>query len=105
MLFSKSLEKLGVNKDQYLEIARNVAYRNGYDPELLSFCNDEKHKLSYNGIKFGANGYFDFILYTILHRNIADQKRDNYRKRSYDVMIKSQSKYSPASLSYNILWD
>jgi hypothetical protein len=56
MLFNHRLVTLGIHPDIYLEIVKNIAYKNGYNPDLLTFSNDAKHKLSYNGIKFGANG-------------------------------------------------
>jgi len=104
MLFSERLQSIGLYPDLYLKLVKNIASKNGYNPDLLTFSDDKKHKLSYNGIKFGANGYNDYIIYSLLHENIAEKKRENYRKRAKEVMLKSGSKYSPASLSYYILW-
>ena len=106
MTFQDTLIKLKIHPSSYLAIARRRAETTGfYDPNELHFANDSKHKLVYGTKKFGANGYNDYILYQLLYSSrIADQKRSNYRKRAIDVMKKTNSHYSPASLSWNILW-
>ena len=86
-------------------LAKLRAREHKYNPDLLKFSDDTKHKLMYDGIKFGANGYYDFIMYSmIVDADTAEKKRTNYRKRAYATMQATSSRYSPASLSYYILW-
>ena len=97
-----------------LLIAKGIAKERGYDPSKLRLSKDGKHKLEYEHnnkwIKFGRSGYNDFITYMYNHYlgNItyatAVLKMKNYRKRAYSVMKKTGNIYSPASLSYYILW-
>lgn len=108
--FKKQLQKLDITESEYLDYAKKVAKMRDYDPNKLELANDGIHKLSYDGVKFGAVGYKDFLLY--LHQvkeglipfEYALMKMKNYRARSEKVMKESNSKYSPASLSYSILW-
>ena len=108
--FSKQLHKLNITKEEYLNNAKKVAKLRGYNPDLLKLADDDKHKLEYNGVKFGAVGYNDFLLY--LHQaneglipfEYAIEKMANYRARSEVTMKKTNNKFSPASLSYYILW-
>ena len=105
MYFITWLKNKGIEPDIYLKIAKEIANVRGYDPNLLNFADDEKHKLMYDGIKFGANGYNDFILYNILYDyKFANLKRINYRKRASKVKKQTKSPLSRASLSFNILW-
>ena len=105
MYFITWLKNNGIPPEIYLEIARARADIEGYDPYLLNFSNDEKHKLMYDGVKFGATGYNDYILYYMFYNeDIADIKRKNYRKRATNVMKQTNNPLSPASLSLKILW-
>jgi len=110
MKFVKQLHKLNITPEDYLNFARMRAKKEGYNPKLLFLSDDDKHKLIYDNVPFGAVGYNDFILYSVMavdHKITKEQainKRINYRKRAYDMMIKSNNKFSPASLSYFILW-
>ena len=96
--------KFNFDKDKYLRIAKSTAKKAGYNPKLLKFSTNPKKKLNYNGIDFGASGYGDFIIYKLTDPKIADKKRENYRKRAKKVMSETNDKFSPASLSYYILW-
>lgn len=104
------LKKFNFDINDYLETAKFVAQNRGYNPDLLNISDDGLHKLNYNGIKFGRNNYKDKIIYSWLELNgklphgTAKKKYTNYRKRAHSVMKKSNNKYSPASLSYYILW-
>ena len=105
MYFITWLKNNGISPEIYLEIARARADIEGYDPYLLKFSNDEKHKLMYDGVKFGATGYNDYILYNIIYNSdVAELKRINYRKRATNVMKQTNNPLSPASLSYFIQW-
>ena len=96
--------KFNFDKDKYLRIAKSTAKKAGYNPKLLKFSTNPKKKLNYNGVDFGASGYGDFIIYKLTDPKIADKKRENYRKRAKKVMSETNDKFSPASLSYYILW-
>lgn len=54
-------------------------------------------------VHFGARGYEDFTQHKDLER------RENYRKRHSKILLKDgtraiDKKFSPAWLSYNVLW-
>ena len=106
----KQLKGINLNPKKYLKMVKFVAENRGYNPDLIKFSDDGLHKFEYDGVKFGRVGYNDKIIYTWLeHNNIlpdgtAEEKYLNYRKRAYNVMKKTNNKYSPASLSYYILW-
>lgn len=108
--FKSQLEKINLNPDKYLDFAKFIASHRGYDKNKLQLCNDGIHKLSYDGVKFGRVGYNDKIIYTWLEYNnkvpegTAKIKYTNYRKRAKKVMEATNNFYSPASMSYNILW-
>jgi hypothetical protein len=83
----------------------------GYDPEKLSFADDNKHKLQYETpegkiIKFGAAAYRDHIMYKVLENTgiyligYADSRQRLYRKRASHIKGDwANDKYSPNSLS------
>jgi DNA adenine methylase len=108
--FTTQLKSLGIKPSDYLKIAKYNAELKGYNKNLLTISKDGIHKLDYNGIKFGRTGYNDFILYLfyVNRRNLpvsyAFDKRKNYRKRAKKVMEQTKDKFSPASLSFQILW-
>jgi len=108
--FQKQLQKLNITQDEYLNYAKKIAKMRGYDPKKLELANDDKHKLNYDGVPFGAVGYKDYILYLHLAKEKeitleeANKKMINYRKRSYKIMKETNNKYSPATLAYNITW-
>ena len=60
---------MDIDNDLYLTIAKERAKQNGYDPKLLEWADDGKHKLKYNGVKFGRKSYNDFIIYAIKAHN------------------------------------
>lgn len=109
-LFIRQLDKLNIDYKEYLKIAKQTAKKAGYNPLLLNFSDKKNKKLNYNGVDFGAVNYNDFIIYKFLEKRgeIPDgmslKKQNQYRKRAYQVMVESDNKYSPASLSYYILW-
>jgi DNA adenine methylase len=108
--FFNQLNKINLNPQDYLKFAKLIAKHNNYNPDLLEFADNNKHKLQYNNIPFGAVNYNDFIIYNWLELNnkvsegTADLKRKNYRKRAKAVMEKTNNKNSRASLSFYILW-
>jgi hypothetical protein len=110
MHFVEYLNELGVSPQKYLSIVKRKAKKYGFDFMSLAFSDDKKYKLKILNpetkkyIYFGANGYFDKILYNILfNKKYADKKAFQYHARAFDVYHKSP-KYSPSVLSFIILW-
>jgi hypothetical protein len=113
--FIKQLTEVGMTSTEYLHEAKLRAYQAGYDPSLLSFANDNIHKLQYktpNGIrKFGRVGFRDFIIWKHLEDEgtvdpgYADNKRNTYHK-SHEMIsqIYKLDRYSPNALSLKINW-
>ncbi len=99
-----------MSKDEYLDLVKFIAHNRDYDPRLLKISDDGIHKLEYNNIPFGRVGYNDKIIYGWLEHNgelpegTMKKKYINYRKRARKVMQETNNKYSPASLSYYLLW-
>ncbi len=102
--FMNQLNKLNIEPSEYLKIARQTAQKAGYNPKLLNFSDNNKKKLVYDNIDFGAVNYNDFIIYKLTNPEIAEKKRENYRKRAFKVMQETNNEYSPASLAYMIIW-
>jgi len=103
-MFQDKLRKYNIEPKLYLDVARKRAYSKGYDPSLLHFSRDSKKKLCYGGIDFGASGYKDYILYTLIEPDKADSRREAYWKRALRTAMETDNKYSPANLSLHILW-
>lgn len=103
-MFENKLIEMGIDPKIYLEIAKKKALENNYDPKYLKFSTNPKKKLSYNDISFGASGYNDFIIYSLLEPFKAESKRKNYWRRASKVAIQSDNKYSPSMLALHILW-
>ncbi len=93
----------------YLTEAKRKARETGYDPDKLFVAKDGVHKLEYHspeGIKkFGRLGYGDHIMYSKTDKELAEKKRNVFRK-SHGAITKKYNlgKYSPNELSINILW-
>lgn len=108
--FENQLNEYNLNTTIYLNVAKIIAKKRGYDPKKLSLANDNIHKLDYDGVKFGRVGYKDKLIYAWLESNglvpqgTMRQKYTNYRKRAKEVMKNTKNKFSPASLSYYIIW-
>ena len=105
-IFIDYLKNKNINPEIYLKMAKKSALKNGYNPKLISFSYDGKHKLTYDspeGFKsFGSAAYNDYLIYQILNKiEYANKKRLNYHKRFFK---ESYDKYSPYELSLNILW-
>jgi hypothetical protein len=104
MLFKDWLIKNNIDPKKYMDLVYDALIFNDLDPELINFSSNPKYKLNYDGVDFGANGYNDYLIYTLKGDKLnAFNKRLNYRKRAYDVMIRSP-KLSPSFLSYFITW-
>jgi hypothetical protein len=101
--YLKEVQK--VSPIKYMNLVKKNAKENGYDTSKIKWATDGKHKLEYDGVKFGAMKYMDYLLYQLKEgKGMAEIKRKNYRKRAEKVMKASDDKFSPASLSYYILW-
>ena len=103
-MFQDKLRALGINPKMYLDLAKMVATKMGYDPHSLTFSSDPKKKLCYAGRDFGASGYKDYIIYSLTKPEIANKRRESYRARATKTAEETNDKYSPAMLSLNILW-
>lgn len=109
-LFTSQLKNIGLTPKKYLSLVKHVAKKRGYDPKLLSISNDSIHKLNYGGTLFGRVGYNDKIIYAWLEHNnkipegTMKKKYTNYRARAEKVMKETNNKYSPSSLSFNLIW-
>jgi hypothetical protein len=71
--FKQELVKEKIDPELYLQECKKNAVKHGYDPEKLSFADDNKHKLQYETpegkiIKFGAAAYRDHIMYLFLEK-------------------------------------
>jgi DNA adenine methylase len=106
-----NLNYMDIDNDLYLTIAKERAKQNGYDPKLLEWADDMKHKLKYNGVKFGRKGYNDFIIYAIKAHNgditkeEALKHRKNYLARASKIKGNwKDNKESPNNLAMSILW-
>ena len=102
---------MDIDNDLYLTIAKERAKQNGYNPKLLKFADDGKHKLKYNGVKFGRKNYNDFIIYAIKAHNgyitkeEALKHRKNYLARASKIKGDwKDNKESPNNLAMSILW-
>lgn len=109
--FKEYLKDKNIDPEKYFKVVKYAASKKGYDPKLLSFSDDGKHKFVYDspaGIrKFGSAKLNDYIIYTMLEgidfpKGKAEQKRRAYHKRFTDDKV--HEKYSPWELSLNILW-
>ena len=100
-----------LDEKTYLKLAKLRAQIAGYDPSLLKLSTDGIHKLEYNGVKFGREGYNDFIIYMYkaykgeITQEEALKHRKNYLARATKIKGNWKSnKESPNNLAINILW-
>ena len=98
-------------QDLYLRIAKHNAFLNGYNPNLLTYANDNKHKLIYDGVPFGRKGYNDFITYSlkVKDKQMTQEQALDHRKRYLARATKIKGKWkdnlkSPNNLAIKILW-
>lgn len=105
------LNKLNINKDEYLKIARKTAKKNGYNPKLLNLSSNKNKKLNYDGVNFGSSINKDFIIYSILEKKgiikkgEANLHRQKYLNRATKIKGNwEDNKISPNNLAINILW-
>lgn len=109
--FIEYLKEKEIDPEDYLKVVKYAATKKGYDPALLSFDDDGKHKMVYDspaGIRhFGSAKLNDHIIY-LMKEGIdfpvgnASKKQRSYHKRFTDGKV--HEKYSPWELSLNLLW-
>jgi len=110
MPFTKQLKKLDIDPEEYLKAAKQRAKNAGLDPNKLKFSNNPKKKLEYEGVKFGAYGYNDYIIYKFLEekgevdKGTAKEKRNRYQKSHQALKGDWKNKLSPNALSLKINW-
>lgn len=110
MSFIVYLKKLDINPQEYLSIARDRAESKGLSKSLLNFSDNNKKKLSYDGILFGANNYNDFIIYSILEKRgkfpsgYASKMRERYQNSHSQIKGDWKNKLTPNQLSLWINW-
>ena len=114
--FKAQLERNGYTCDKYLKDARAVAKKAGYDPKMLGFSMDTKHKLQIltpdgKVRRFGAVDYGDFLIWKHFERNkkvpkgFAKEKQNTFHASHSKIRGKwKDDKYSPNSLALAILW-
>jgi len=110
--FQLQLKTAGVCPQKYLELARRVAKKAGYNPEDVEFSDNlDKKLMTYNQagrrVHFGAVGSGDFLLHSLEgNKKLAEEKRDSYLARALKIKGKwRDDRYSPNMLAIQILWD
>ena len=100
----------------YLVEVKRRAKEHGYDPEAVSFSDDDDHKLQYETptgrtVRFGRVGYGDHILYLMLEREgkvpegTASKKQNTFHKSHEALPGKwREDKFSPNMLALKLLW-
>ena len=101
----------GDKSSAYLRQARAKAKAYGLDPKKLKLATDGKHKLDYDGVKFGLKHYNDFLLWSAeekagrVPKGTAEKKRKLYRARAEKIKGEwKANKVSPNNLAIHILW-
>jgi len=101
----------GSGHSAYLRQARAKAKAYGLDPKKLKLATDGKHKLDYDGVKFGLKHYNDFLLWSAeekagrVPKGTAEKKRKLYRARAEKIKGEwKANKTSPNNLAIHILW-
>ena len=112
--FKKYLDDIQLHYKDYLNEAKNYAWKHGYDPEGLTFNEDDKtdFKLVYEGVGFGRVGYKDFIIWRhledrgVVPRGTAKKRRDAYLARASNIRGSwREDPISRNNLAIKILWN
>lgn len=110
------LKGLRISPALYLREAQKRAKEFGYPEDALEFSDDDKKKLQIhdgdgNVVRFGAVGYGDHIIYSILEKRkrvakgTAAQKKDRFVKSHTEIKGDwEQNPYSPNMLALSVLW-
>lgn len=97
-----------LNPRKYLQVAKKYASSHNYDPSKLTFSDNEKYKLNYDGINFGSSINNDFIIYSLMHKSGENPEvhRRRYLARSGKIGGDwKNNKLSKNNLSRRILWN
>lgn len=98
---------------QYLDDVKRLARNLGIDYEDLKVSTNptKKFMLLHKGkwVHFGARGAKDYWVHKYDKNSNADKIRNNYRARHSKILLKDgtraiDKKYSPAFLSFYLLW-
>lgn len=112
--FKNYLDGININPKDYLNEARTYAWKKGYDPEKLTFNEDDKtdFKLVYEGVGFGRVGYKDYIIWRhledggVVPRGTARKRRDAYLSRASNIRGNwRDDDTSRNNLAIRILWN
>lgn len=105
-----------LSREEYLSRVRAKAKSAGYPYKLLGFSDDGVHKFQIPNaegkiIRFGRDGYGDFIIWSALEasgktkKGMADQKRRVFHKSHTKIKGDWRSDlFSPNNLALKILW-
>lgn len=104
--FKLILKKHKIPLKKYLDIMKFIAKKNGYNKEL-TYSNNPKYKLYYDGVNFGSSINNDYILYLLINgKEEALKHRKNYLIRSSKIKGEwKNNEISPNNLSRIIIWD
>ncbi len=121
MSFFNHLEEIGYPPNDYLNKVKAIAKKHGYDPTKIEFSDDNIHKLQITTpdnkiVRFGANLYGDYHLWTYLYekgivkKSFAERKKKIFN-RSHGQMQKiveerhgKKLPYSANQLALTLLW-
>lgn len=94
------------NEKEYLKIMKEISKNAGYNPGELTLAHDGKHKLDYNGIKFGNIDYPDFVLFFMNKEyNEASEHRENFLTRTANMRGEWRNNpFSKNNLARRIIW-
>lgn len=116
-VFKRQLKQIGMTPEKYLEIAKEIAEEEGYNPNNLEFANDDEHKLMmYDNEgkvhKFGKVSFDDYITWSkkeaigLAPRGYAEQKRRIFiRSHSKLPGDWKHNKFSPNNLALRLIWN
>jgi hypothetical protein len=81
----EKLKYYGIDPEDYFSLAVKRAKELGLKGEL-SFVNDGKHKMEFNGVKFGSLKNKDYIIYLLTEgKEVAERKRKAYHARMFST--------------------
>jgi hypothetical protein len=94
---------------EFLTAAKAKANAKGYNPNALYLDTGPTYKLVYKDgtrtVRFGRKGYGDHIYYSKFEPEIAEQKRNTFRKSHGAISrIYGLGKFSANEMALKILW-
>jgi hypothetical protein len=98
-------KKTKIKDDAYLNKAKEFAKKAGYEDWDELKLTDKPYKLELNNVKFGRDGYSDYVQNLLNNSPDAETKRKSYLARATKIKGDWKSnKYSPNNLAIKILW-